>query len=120
MEFFQGLLNGFKEYIYEKSLVESADGELLIVYTPYSYDLIDADLDFDEAYYSNHLLPNFVKLLNTEIINYLKQDDSAYHAITVHSGKMVFRSQVVKEKEIKYTLQDSKHVMVKTTTFEVC
>ena len=72
MEFFHGLLNGFKEYIYEKSIIESHDGEIMIVYTPFSYDLIDADLDFDEAYYSNHLLPNFRKLLDTEIINFLK------------------------------------------------
>lgn len=118
MDVIQGLFEGFNDYIFEKSSMEFGP-ELAITYTPYSYDLIDADLDFDEIYYSHHLIPNFEKLLDTEIMNYLKTH-ALHTRIVLRKGKMVFRTQIDKDSETIYDLDPStKRVHVCATSFRI-
>ena len=118
MDNLKTLFHGFQEYIHEKSIMER-DGVIEISYTPYSYDLIDADLDFDEAYYTNHLLVNFDKLLASEIMNLFKEHANI-RIVRTKRGKMMFRNTTSLDKIVEYSRSwsDEQQLVEQTTTFK--
>lgn len=115
-EYISGVLHGFKEFIHEKSVLEH-DGEITITYTPFSYDLVDADLDFDETYYNEHLVPNFEKLLETEAVSQMLNIGPAIKRIVIHRGNMVFRNHIVQDKKVSFE-RDGTTVRVTRSTYE--
>lgn len=97
----RGIIEGFSEFIFEKNLIED-ETEAVLNYVPYSYDLIDAELDFDETYYADHLLHNLDKMIDNEVMNVFRASDKL-QKFSVNKGKMVFRKQVVREFVVEYS-----------------
>jgi hypothetical protein len=63
-----GLYDHFHEYIKEYKCKTDDSGILEVQYTPWEYDLLDADLDFDEEYYHG-MMSEFDRFLDV----YLKE-----------------------------------------------
>jgi hypothetical protein len=98
MEAIQGIFDGFREFLQNASIME-ANKTVYISYILLPYDLIDDDLDFDEAHYATLLL-RFDALIESEIINQIK--DGKGYKYQVNKGKMLFRNHSIVQHVIEY------------------
>ena len=113
MEAIQGIFDGFREFLQDVTIME-ANKTVHISYISLPYDLIDDDLDFDEAHYAT-LLVRFDALIESEIVNQIKEGKGyKYH---VNKGRMLFRNHSTVQHVIEYEagtpLLTSKQLVVK-------
>lgn len=106
MDLVRSIIEGFSEYLCNIDISENQFVKS-IKYTPLLYDYIDDDLDFDEAYYSNHLISNFERMLDFEIMNLFKLDPNLQE-FKVEKGKMIFRDKFEIDTVIEYVRQSDK------------
>lgn len=96
------LFAGFATYLEHISMEHNTFYDTLsIKYTPYMYDLIDQDLDFDEAYYQN-MIHVFEKMLEKEVNDAL-HSETRLVSITVQKTKQLGRFHTVLESTTTYT-----------------
>lgn len=83
------VIENFKEYL-RNIRVSNIDGEIEIEYTPYLYDYIDDDLDFNEEYYQG-LCDSFQRWLESVALDMLKESEAK--RIKIIHNRMVFRNE---------------------------
>ena len=83
------VIGNFKEFI-RKITVLNVDGEIEIEYTPYLYDYIDDDLDFNEEHYSS-LCNSFQRWLETTAYDMVKMHE--VRKVKITQNRMVFRTE---------------------------
>ena len=97
------LFDHFKEYIYDFEMRSNGmDHTLLLRYTPWAYDLIDCDLDFDEMYYGTMMgeLDRWLDIYAKEHVT------STGVTVMVEKSLMLFRSESVLDSETTYRYVD--------------
>jgi len=82
------LVDTFREFI-KTVKINNSNHELCVEYTPYAYDYIDDDLDFNEEYYSN-LCASFQKWLETTIRDMIRMKEIKQGVII--QNRMLFRN----------------------------
>jgi len=96
------LFDHFKEYINDFEMRKKDEHSLLIRYTPWAYDLIDGDLDFDEMYYETMMLE-----LDRWLDLYVKEHVACTGiSVIVEKSLMLFRKASVLDCEITYLYVD--------------
>lgn len=83
------VIGNFKEFIHRIRTL-NIDGDVEIEYTPYLYDYIDDDLDFNEEYYSG-LCASFQRWLETTALDMVKTRE--VKSVTIIQNRMVFRHE---------------------------
>ena len=109
------VIENFKEYL-RNLRVACIDGEIEVEYTPYLYDYIDDDLDFNEEYYSG-LCTAFQKWLQSTAIDMIKANEAS--KIKIIRNRMVFRNEDHFEQTLTYSYDElKKYVCVVSETRE--
>ena len=109
-----GMFTNFKEYIKDyKIKVNNEDAFLYIEYLPFAYDLIDADLDFNEEYYQK-LWDYFERMLTYHIENAIKSYEIS--KAEINHKQMIFRDTFETLKTILIERDDDKLKNTTTTS----
>lgn len=111
-----GLYDHFKEYIKEYSFHLDVEECLLTIdYTPWEYDYIDGDLDFDEFAYMA-MLDEFDRYLHIMICEEVSRLDGDVRHAHVQRFKMLGRMDRVLDRDTWYhhTGEDSADVTSKS------
>lgn len=113
MDIIKCILEGFKEYIHEKNIIEG-ESKIVLTYVPLPYDLVDEDLDFDEVYYNDHLMVNLDKIIDSNVMNIFQTNEKLLQVV-VNKGKMRMRNQIVTDRTVEYNRlsKDSVEVNIK-------
>ena len=82
--------------------VEINGENVCVCFSLHHYDLIDLDLDFDEEYYQNTIIPNVEEITITHLKNILNQSDNM--------NKLSLR--------ISYKIMTSVYMVLKTVTLQ--
>lgn len=102
------ILKHFSEYLYCFE-ISGTD----IYYTPYLYDLLDQDLDFDEYYYEK-MMANLDKMLHEEAKQACQEQP-----ITIVKVKMLSRAKTEMEKRKSYRYDSiNNRIEIEETYFE--
>lgn len=107
------LYEHYKDYIHSFEL--TIEGRALAIkYTPWAYDLIDADLDFDEAYYLN-MISGFDRFIHSYAQELIKNAD--FDQLTVNKKSMIFRNDCIEDYVRSYKIHDGR-ICITTQTHE--
>lgn len=92
------LFDGFKEFFkWFTSHIERNDksekATVTIRYLPFTYDLIDKDLDYDELYYEN-IINNFKKFMKVYALSLFKKDEQIF-TVEILQFKEIWRDNVI-------------------------
>lgn len=107
------LYEHFRSYIKDFSM-KIENSTCSISHTPFAYDLIDNDLDFDEEYYDK-MMRNFDTCLLVYVRDMLKSN--SIKKVNIRKYKMLFRNESVLEYEKQLEACGNK-CMIVTTVME--
>lgn len=88
----QSLKNNFIDYLF-KFEVKTGQDSLEFEYIPWTFELIDKDMDVDEFHYDG-IMRTFEKFLKNEIIELLKTNDNLKN-ISIKKYTLISREQVI-------------------------